>query len=176
MFKAKCLRVWLKLFHFQALLRFHEELLDAAEPVDEAQHGGDDANGRQGDVHPHDEVVVDVDVLDDIVTRQVVQLGQQDDRQVARHPDDVHRQSAGQEQHFTGAPGQIHQEGPGKVVQEVSVRNEDWDCAEDDGDGELRADAAQDSHVEHEGSEDEDHGPEAEIHQEEWEAGINIYF
>ena len=153
------------------LLRLHEELLYAAEPVDEPQHGGEDADCRQGDVHPHDEVVVDMDVLDDIVARQVVQFCQQDDRQVARHPDDVDRQRAGQEQHFAGPLGQIHQQGPGKIVQEISIGNENRDGAEDDGDGELGAHAAQDGQVEHEGGEEKDHGPQAEIHEEERETG-----
>ena len=59
--------------------------------MNEAQQGGDDAHGRQSDIHPHDEVVVDVDVLDDVDGQQVVKLSQQ----VAQHPDYVHRQRAG---------------------------------------------------------------------------------
>ena len=98
-------------------------------------------------------------ILYDEFSWKLIVFSQVENTSYAQHPDDIDCQREAEEQDLALFPIQINRESSSKVIEEVTVGNEDWDGAEDNDDGDGGADTPEDGHVGDEGGDHQYDGP-----------------
>ena len=122
----------------------------------------------------HDKQKLCFFVFDESISGKFSIENQENHSNITHHPDNVDDESAAEEEYFTGSSRQIHQECACKVVQQISIRNKDWDGAEDEDDGEACSDTTKNTDIWDEGSDDEYKSVVAQVDKEESETEIYL--